>query len=123
MISVCKISGVGSVKQFFLKGNNFRVLKICPWRGILLYIKEGIPSKLLKTNFDENTEAMFVEINIRKKKWLISCSYNPHKSEISKHLKSLGMNIDSYSSKYENYILLGDFNAEPSEKAMEWKHL
>ena len=28
MISVCKMSGVGSVKQFFLKGNNFRVLKI-----------------------------------------------------------------------------------------------
>ena len=52
---------------------------------------------------------MFVEINIRKKKWLISCSYNPHKSEISKHLKALGMNIDSYSSKYENYILLGRF--------------
>ena len=29
MTSVCKISGVGSVKQFLLmKGNNFRVLKI-----------------------------------------------------------------------------------------------
>ena len=28
LISVCKISGVVSVKQFVLKGNNFRVFKI-----------------------------------------------------------------------------------------------
>ena len=88
--------------------------------GILLYVREDIPSKLLKgTEFKGNLEAMFVEINLRKKKWLLSCSYNPQKSEIRKHLGAVGKNLDLYSSKYENFILLGDFNVEPTEDAME----
>ena len=62
---------------------------------------------------------MFIELNFRKKKWLLSCSYNPHKSEINNHLKAIGRNLDSYSSKYDNYIILGDFNAERTENAME----
>ena len=33
-------------------------------RGILLYVREDIPSKLLKwTDFEGNLQAMFVEIN------------------------------------------------------------
>ena len=62
--------------------------------GILLYVREGIPSKLLKgTEFKGNLEAMFVEINLRKKKWLLSCSYNPQKCEIRNHLGSVGKNL------------------------------
>ena len=62
---------------------------------------------------------MFVKINLRKKKWLLSCSYNPQKSEIRKHLGATGKNLDSYSSKYENFIFLEDFNVEPTKDAME----
>ena len=29
------------------------------------------------------------------------------------------MNLHSYSSHYKNFILLGDFNVEPTEDAME----
>ena len=47
-------------------------------------------------------EAMSVEINFRKKKWLPSCTYNPQKSEIRKHLWVVGKNLDSNSSRYEN---------------------
>ena len=70
--------------------------------GGLLYVREDIPSKLLKnTSFrNNNIEAMFVEINLRKKKWLLSCSYNPHKSEIMDSLNEMGKHLDSYSSKY-----------------------
>ena len=56
---------------------------------------------------------------MRKKKWLLSCSYNPKKSEIRKYLRAVGKNLDSYSSKYENFILLGDFNVKPTQDAME----
>ena len=62
---------------------------------------------------------MFVEINLRKKTWLLSCSCNAQKSEIRKHLGAVGKNLDSYSSKYRNFILLGDFNVEPTEDVME----
>ena len=32
---------------------------------------------------------------------------------------AVGKNLDSYSSKYENFILLGDFNVKPTEDATE----
>ena len=55
--------------------------------GLLLYIRENIPSRL-STEYElpENVECLFVEINIRKEKWLLCCSYNPHKNNISNHL-------------------------------------
>ena len=61
---------------------------------------------------------MFIEINIRKIKWLVSCSYNPHKADIKIHLKAIGKNLDSQSSKHDNFIALGDYNAEPTKIAM-----
>ena len=62
---------------------------------------------------------MFIEINLRKKKWLLSVSYNPHKALIGKHLQAVGKNLDLCSGRYENVIIMGDFNAEPTESAME----
>ena len=64
--------------------------------GLLLYVREDIPSKKIdNVDFDTGLEAMFIEINIRKIKWLISCSYNPHKADIKNHLKAIGKNLDS----------------------------
>ena len=47
-------------------------------------------------------EAFFVEINLRKEKWIICCSYNPKKSVISEHLQEIGKNLDLFSSKCDN---------------------
>ena len=49
--------------------------------GILLYIREGIASKLLTT--DLSMEGFFVEIRLRKKKWLLRSSYSPKKNIIA----------------------------------------
>ena len=87
--------------------------------GILLYVREDIPAKLINNiNFDNDIEAMFIEINLRKKKWLLSVSYNPHKALIGKHLQAVGKNLDLCSGRYENVIIMGDFNTEPTESAM-----
>ena len=49
----------------------------------------------------------------------IICSYNPQKSTITKHLDTLGKNLDFYSTNHEKYVLLGDYNsAEPSQNTM-----
>ena len=58
-------------------------------------------------------KAFFVEINLRnKKKWLISCSYNPKKTSLSNHIVAFSKNLDLFTTKYERLIFLGDFNAE-----------
>ena len=54
--------------------------------GLLLYIPEDIPSKILTYSSNLDTETLLVEINLRKRKWLLNGSYNPNKSQISHHL-------------------------------------
>ena len=50
--------------------------------------------------------------NLRnKKKWLLCCSYNPKKDLITQHLYALSKSIDVITSKYDNLLFLGDFNA------------
>ena len=53
-----------------------------------------------------------MEINLRKQKWLICCSDNPNKPNISKNIGALSKYIDLFSSNYENVLLTGDFNAD-----------
>ena len=81
--------------------------------GILLYIREDIPSKLILTKM--TIEGFFVGISLRKKKWVLCCSYNPKTSLISKHLNEIGINLTLLLSKYDNFMLIGDLNAEPTE--------
>ena len=65
------------------------------------------------------TDALFIVNNyIFALKWLLVCTYNPSKNLISNHLKEIGKNLDNYSSKYDNFILLGDLNSEPTESAV-----
>ena len=87
--------------------------------GVLVYVREGIPCKELKTNFaNDNLEGIFLEINLRKQKWLLFGGYNNCKSNIRTFLGSISPILDHYMIKLENFILLGDFNSEIHENAM-----
>ena len=86
----------------------------------MLFIREDIPSKLLpNVNPSGSIEDIYVEINLRLKKWLISGSYNPNVSLIQNHTGNLSENLDFYSSKYENFFVIGDFNAEMTNSYLE----
>ena len=58
----------------------------------------------------------FIEINLGSNKWLLGCSYNPHRDNITPHLGNISTALDKLSTDYENVILLGDFNVEVEEK-------
>ena len=74
--------------------------------GIIIYVREDIPSKVLrKYLFPNDIEGIFVEINFRKSKWLLCDTY---------HLPSL----DVYC-QYEKVVLVGDFNAQIGEKCFD----
>ena len=55
---------------------------------------------------------------IWEKKWLFCCSYNPDKSNIANHFKSICKTLDKINVTHENLVLLGDFNVEPEEKSI-----
>ena len=93
MLSETKLDKTFPVAQFLLQG-------FClPHRfdrhrndsGIMLYIREDIPSRLIERN---NVEFFFDEINFRKKKWLLCCSFNPHKNCISNCVEVLRTELD-----------------------------
>ena len=44
--------------------------------------------------------------------------YNPHKENISYFLNQISRILDSQLNKYENFIILGDFNALKSNKTL-----
>ena len=60
---------------------------------------------------------MFVEINLKKQKWLLSCSYNPDVKDINPFLDKLQMSLDSLGN-YDRLLLLGDFNCEVDKNNM-----
>ena len=94
----------------------FRLDRTSHGGGILLFVREDIPCKIIKTDCDTDFEGIFVEINLRKKKWLFS--YSPRKSNIANHLKNICITLDKLNSTYDNLALLGDFNAEPEEESI-----
>ena len=60
------------------------VLIVMGMAVIFCYIRVDTPSKRLSMN--KNIEGFFIEIKLRKKrKWLVSCSYNPTKMQYEKH--------------------------------------
>ena len=50
---------------------------------------------------------------------LLSCSYNPNTNLIADHLHCIGRRIVFCSSKYDNFIVLGDLNTEVSNSFSE----
>ena len=85
--------------------------------GIILYVRDDIPSKELKTiSLSKDKEYIFIEINLYKKKWLIVGFYNPCKNQIKNQTIFLSKNLDYYL--YDNIIILVDFNTEPKDKFM-----
>ena len=81
-------------------------------------MREDIPSRLLTTPLPKDFGGFFIELNLRKKKMPMCCSYNPAKSNISSHLSIVGRSLDSCIFNYNNFLVIGDLNSEISEMAM-----
>ena len=84
----------------------------------MLFVRDDIPSNLL-TIEEKPIEIFYVELNLRNSKWLINCSYNPHKNSIGNHLNRISESLDLLSSDYEKMIFLGDFNVTDDEHHMK----
>ena len=80
--------------------------------GLLIYIKETLPSIKLKdfTLPDDDIQAIPIEINFRKSKWLILPVYRPERTPGSYATNNLCSLLDFYSNKYKHLLLFGDFN-------------
>ena len=111
MISETKLDESFLSMQFKIDGYNiFRSDQNTKGGGILMYVRDSIPYKLIPVR-NSTKEGFFIELKSRKNKWLLCCSYNPHR-RFPSHLSDIGRNLDLLSSNYHNILLLGDFNAK-----------
>ena len=97
----------------------YRVDRSSKGNGLLLHIRDDIPSKILTYNSNCDIETLLDEINLRKRRWLLYGSYNPSKSQISHHLECLNSLLDEYSRKCENYVFIGDFIVNTSDSSVK----
>ena len=112
MISETKLDESFPSMQFNIDGYNiFRSDQNAKGDGILMYVRDDIPCKLIPMR-NSTIEGFFIELKLRKKKWLLCCSYNPHRRFISNHLIDIGRNLDLLSTNYDNILLSGDSNTE-----------
>ena len=84
MVSETKIDDTFPESQFLIEGFStpYRLNRTAKVGGISLYIRQDIASKYLKKiRVNESFEGFFVELNLRNKKWLLRCLYNPHKEK------------------------------------------
>ena len=49
--------------------------------GLMLFVKEDIPSNIVEAEAKQ-IEGFYIELNLLNDKWLLNCSYNPHKNNI-----------------------------------------
>ena len=92
----------------------------CFGKGLCLYIKDNIVSKQLNSH-KENiaAETIFLEIMIRKRKWLIIGTYKPPSQNVFLFLENLSNNLFTYLKDYDNILLLGDFNMTPENTNLQ----
>ena len=91
-------------------------MDVSSWRGgLLVYIKSSLPSKFKLPN---NIQIIPFELNLRKDKWLFVCIYKPPLQNNQYFVSILSDLLDFYSNEYDNKVVLGDFNLEPSSFSM-----
>ena len=121
MITETKLDDSFPASQFFIQGfcTPFRLDRNKNGGGILLYIRSNITSTQLNRYIIKNQiEAFLVEIRIRNSIWLLCCSYNPSKLQIASHVQEISNGIDAYCKKYENILIMGDFNVDVKEVSL-----
>ena len=80
---------------------------------------ENIPSKMLVYSSNCEIETLLVEINLRKRKWLLSGSYNPNKSQMIHHLECLNNLLGNIARNMRTMFFTCDFNVNASESSMK----
>ena len=95
-------------------------MDVSSWRGgLLVYIKSSLSSKVLtKFKLPNNLEIIPFELSLRKDKWLFVSIYKPPLQSNQYFVSILRDLLDFYLNEYDNKVVLGGFNLEPSSLSM-----
>ena len=69
-------------------------------RGLCLYINEDILSKQVHTKLVEGLESICIEMNLRKRKWLVIGIYKPRHSCRKMYIEALSNQLNNLHTNY-----------------------
>ena len=121
IIAETKLDDTFPKGQFLIEGfkQPYRLDVTANSGGLLVYLKDGIISKELnKENISKQIQAIPIELNIRKQKWLLLPIYKPPNQDPTLFNSEISKLIDIYLKLCENIVILGDFNMEPKDPKM-----
>ena len=117
LISETKIDSSFPEAQFLHDGYSKPHRKdrsLCGGR-LLMYMDDNIPSRILNQHtIPDDVEIMCVEINLKKQKWITIGIYRPPSMNERYFIDHLGRVIDFYSKIYDRFVIMRDFNSEPT---------
>ena len=88
--------------------------------GLIFYMNKDIPCKIINTyNFPNSFEVLPLEINLRNKKILVIGCYKPLSLNVECFLDQLHDALSFYSTTYDNFLLLGDFNISRNDERLK----
>ena len=88
--------------------------------GLLVFFNTDIPSKYLRSfHLPGDIQAITFGINLKQRKSLIACIYRPPDQNLDNFLSSITGLLDHYLTSNEDFVIMGDFNPNLSNPAME----
>lgn len=112
-------------QQFMIEGYSepYRLDRNRNGGGVLIYVREDIPSKVLKKHsFTKYVEGLFLEINLRKTKLLFFAGYRSDHEEFGlsqdDFLQQLCFALDTYCS-YDKILIAGDLNIDDKDEILQ----
>ena len=120
VISETKIDSSFPTSQFLINGfkSPYRLDVSGNSGGVLVYVRDSILSKQLNVvGTQPDIQVVPFEINVRKQKWLVLAIYKPPQQNSRYFVEQMSKLLDQYS-RYDNVMVLGDFNLEPDDIAL-----
>ena len=110
-----KLDDTFPVNQFALNGFSkpYRKDRNRHGGGVMIFVRDDIPSKSVNNHtFPDDIEAILVQINLKKYKFLLLGGYHPPSQSENYFFNSISMALDMYRDTHKNLLLTSDFNAD-----------
>ena len=115
-----KIDDTCSISEFHIERYSmpYRLHRNRKSGGVIIYVREDISSKVFRKRlFPNDIQGIFIEINFRKSKWLLCCTYHPPSQSDQYYFDNTDKALDVYC-QYEEVVLV-DFNAQIEEECFD----
>ena len=122
LVTESKLDDTFPMGQFQIEGFS-RPIRLDRTRnggGMIIFVRGDLTCYELKPRvLYPELECTFLEMRIRQSKWLVVVGYNPQKENISNFLGKVSFELDKVLPKYDNLLMLGDWNSTVKEEDME----